>query len=86
MLGVYIHIPYCSKKCNYCNFYSLGKSEQVPNQYVNALLRDIRTAQQFAPLRPDTVYFGGGTPCLLTNIQVKQKLNEHSPIKRAQIT
>ena len=59
MIGLYIHIPFCDKKCPYCDFYSLGGSSGLFDDYAQALLR----AVQKAPAnRVDTVYFGGGTP------------------------
>ncbi len=86
MFGVYIHIPYCKKKCNYCDFYSLGSSEHVPENYVSAIIRDINAAQGCTPLRPDTVYFGGGTPCLLSPEQVRLILSALCPKPNAEIT
>jgi oxygen-independent coproporphyrinogen-3 oxidase len=62
-LGVYIHVPFCSGKCPYCDFYSMKSTEEMMNSYVSALETDIRkTAAQF---RIRSVYFGGGTPSLL---------------------
>ncbi len=68
MAGVYIHIPYCESKCHYCNFYSLGGKTNVPIEYVNAIVRDIKNADIKSPV--ETVYFGGGTPSLLSAQQV----------------
>ena len=61
--GIYLHIPFCVKKCPYCDFYSLPYSEPLKDRYVAALLRDINSVEG----RPaaDSVYFGGGTPSLL---------------------
>ncbi|MEG2697368.1 MAG: radical SAM family heme chaperone HemW [Ruthenibacterium sp.] len=86
MLGVYIHVPYCEGKCYYCDFYSAGGSHAVPDAYVDALLRDILAAGGCAPLRPDTVYFGGGTPSLLTAVQVRRILAALCPVTDAEIT
>ncbi len=68
MAGVYIHIPYCESKCHYCNFYSIGGKKNVPNEYISAIVRDIKNANIKAPV--ETVYFGGGTPSLLSAQQV----------------
>ena len=71
-LGLYLHIPYCFSKCRYCDFYSRPGERGVPDAYVDALLRELHRFAPDAPLRPDTVYFGGGTPSLLTCKQDSQ--------------
>lgn len=89
MLGLYLHIPYCSSKCHYCDFYSIGKSRCVPEGYVQALLREIQhfsQKYQRQPLCPDTVYFGGGTPSLLSPAQVETVLRTVQPSAHAEIT
>ena len=58
-LGLYLHIPYCFSKCRYCDFYSHPGERGVPDAYVDALLRELARFAPDAPLRPDTVYFGG---------------------------
>ena len=64
--GIYIHIPYCRSKCRYCDFYSAPGARGVPQAYVDALLRELAKSTR----RPDTLYFGGGTPALLSPGQV----------------
>ena len=64
-LGLYLHIPYCFSKCRYCDFYSAPGQRGVPSAYVDALLRELHRFSPDAPLRPDTLYFGGGTPSYL---------------------
>ena len=65
-LGIYLHIPFCVRKCLYCDFLSAPADEQTKTEYVEALLAEIRAQ---APLYSDyvvkTVFFGGGTPSLL---------------------
>ena len=65
--GLYIHVPFCRRKCPYCDFYSLGDTdEQTRDRYAAALCSQLRLwghARSFAPF--DTIYFGGGTPPLL---------------------
>ncbi len=69
MLGIYLHIPFCSAICNYCNFNRGLLDEALKRQYVDALIREIRRAAE--PETPvDTIYFGGGTPSLLTPKEV----------------
>lgn len=63
ILGIYIHIPFCRSKCDYCDFYSLAGSEDRMDAYQKALLTQIRqTAKQLKDYQVDTIYFGGGTP------------------------
>jgi putative oxygen-independent coproporphyrinogen III oxidase len=66
MLGLYIHIPFCSAICNYCNFNRGLFDAALKSRYVEALVREIGSAGGEC-LRPaaDTIYFGGGTPSLL---------------------
>ena len=64
-IGLYIHIPFCEKKCLYCNFYSACVSKKVYNDYVSALHREIKAWGKKINSTVDTVYFGGGTPSLL---------------------
>lgn len=62
-LGLYIHIPFCYRKCNYCDFYSLAGQEEKKKPYYRALLTHIReTAKHTPDHQLDTIYFGGGTP------------------------
>lgn len=64
-LEIYIHIPFCAKKCAYCDFLSgpAGKKEQ--EEYVNALLQEIRTFSGAEYYQVSSVFFGGGTPSIL---------------------
>ncbi|MBP3309526.1 MAG: radical SAM family heme chaperone HemW [Ruminococcus sp.] len=68
-LGIYIHVPFCGKKCGYCDFYSLSYSKKTAEQYVQAVLRNLRHYSDKNTVT-DTVYFGGGTPSLLTAEQI----------------
>lgn len=86
--GLYLHIPYCLAKCRYCDFYSRGGSHGVPDEYVDALIRRIGSFKACGqlPEHPDTVYFGGGTPSLLTPEQVKRILSAANPSAQAEVT
>ena len=65
-LGLYIHIPFCRSKCDYCDFYSLSGRETRMDDYQKALLVHMgETAPQARSYSVDTVYFGGGTPSFL---------------------
>ena len=66
-LGAYIHIPFCEKKCNYCDFYSSPCTEGVRDSYIEALCKHIELeAPLYKDYEFDTVYIGGGTPSILT--------------------
>ena len=82
-LGLYLHIPYCLAKCRYCDFYSAGGSRCVPDDYINALLRELK---RLRGRRPTTVYFGGGTPSLLSPAQAAKLIDAADPLPGAEIT
>lgn len=67
-LGIYIHVPFCGKKCAYCDFYSVNWTKAAAEDYTAAVLRNIRHYGD-REQNVDTVYFGGGTPSLLTSAQ-----------------
>jgi oxygen-independent coproporphyrinogen-3 oxidase len=62
VLGLYVHIPFCSAICNYCNFNRGLFDQSLKTRYVAALIEEIRRA---TPSAADTIYFGGGTPSLV---------------------
>jgi oxygen-independent coproporphyrinogen III oxidase len=62
--SLYIHVPFCARKCDYCAFYSEPAGDGLIERYVTALVRELELAA--ADLKPRTIYFGGGTPSLLT--------------------
>ena len=65
-LGLYIHIPFCKRKCAYCDFYSLAGAEGRMDDYADALRFHLEEQAPFLTgYRVDTVYFGGGTPSYL---------------------
>src|SRR6476619_3320728 len=73
MHGLYLHVPFCAAICNYCNFTRGLLDEAVKRLYVDALVREIQTAPESgAPL--DTIFFGGGTPSLLSPDEVSRIL------------
>jgi oxygen-independent coproporphyrinogen-3 oxidase len=69
VLGLYLHIPFCSAICNYCNFNRGLFDAELKQQYVSALMREIASQADGAPA--DTIYFGGGTPSLLEPEEVE---------------
>ncbi|WP_459128644.1 radical SAM family heme chaperone HemW [Guggenheimella bovis] len=58
-LGIYIHLPFCEKKCSYCDFYSL-RNDSLQEPYLEALLKELGSIE--LPRKLSTVYLGGGTP------------------------
>ena len=74
-LGIYVHIPFCRSKCDYCDFYSLAGREKDMDAYQKALLAHIReTAPLARHMEVDTVYFGGGTPSYYGAKRLKELL------------
>ena len=63
-LGIYVHVPFCRSKCQYCDFYSLAdQNHHAMDNYLRAICTHIRETGPLAPdYRVDTIYFGGGTP------------------------
>ena len=63
-LGIYVHVPFCRSKCQYCDFYSMPcKEDKVLDSYLDAVCDHIKEAGELAPnYKVDTIYFGGGTP------------------------
>lgn len=89
MVGLYIHVPFCRKKCPYCDFYSVGFnpeknpdfSNDLAQKYADAVIRNVK----FYNEKYDTVYFGGGTPVLLAR-QIPRILSEVNRMSSAEIT
>lgn len=74
-LGIYIHVPFCGKKCGYCDFYSVCYNKKTADDYISAVLRNIRHYSDRSHI-VDTIYFGGGTPSLLTAKQICDVIEE----------
>ena len=64
-IAVYIHIPFCRSKCNYCAFNSFYADENFQKEYVRHLIKEIKQFTKNNIMRADTIYFGGGTPSFL---------------------
>ena len=75
-LSLYVHLPWCVRKCPYCDFNSHAAPPQIPqSQYVDALLEDLE--MDWAPCRADalaSVFFGGGTPSLFSPEEIARFL------------
>lgn len=76
-LGIYIHIPFCIRKCNYCDFCSFPDSNGgLMSAYVDELIRRIKAfSAEYGVLSVDTIYFGGGTPTLMPAEHFKSIFN-----------
>lgn len=71
MLGLYVHIPFCSKKCYYCDFASYVNSEHLIDEYIDALLKELNL---YKDKKFDTVFVGGGTPSYLDDKKLEKLL------------
>ena len=77
-VSIYLHIPFCIRKCAYCDFLSAPAEEETRARYVHALVREILSAGNREELRGrevDTIFFGGGTPTLLCALQLDEILD-----------
>lgn len=81
--SVYIHIPFCRKKCNYCTFVSYD-TLNLKNVYIDALLYEIKSNYKGEIL--NTIYFGGGTPSILSVNDFKQILNLFNYDEKTEVT
>ena len=91
MTGLYIHMPFCRKKCPYCDFYSTGYTSELAARYAEAVKRNLSyynmcyEKENNYNTRYDTVYFGGGTPILLAE-HIPEILSEVGAEPNAEIT
>ena len=82
MNGLYVHIPFCRRKCPYCHFFSVPYKREYEEEFLNALLHE---ASQFDNLENDTLYLGGGTPSILSPFSLERiaKVFIHSGMREA---
>ncbi len=89
MSGVYIHIPFCKRKCFYCDFYSVASYASI-NEFVDLLIEEIDLRSQYHRLNVETIYFGGGTPSTMSAVGtgkiLKKIKSSFSVNKTAEIT
>lgn len=75
--ALYVHIPFCFSKCDYCDFFSVACKGKIPDSYIDALCSELDFyVQKYQIKNFSTVYIGGGTPSLLNSFQIR-KLLEH---------
>ena len=70
--GIYIHVPFCAQKCPYCDFYSGAYNAGKAASYTDAVCRNLAALPEHLPA--DTVFFGGGTPSLLSSVHLERML------------
>lgn len=70
-IGLYLHIPYCLSRCNYCDFCSSKCGGAVPDEYIKALCIEAERYSQHKKIPVSTIYIGGGTPSLLSRRQLE---------------
>lgn len=64
-IGLYIHVPFCLRKCLYCDFYSVNIEKELIEQYTSRICQEIKLWSEITNVKADTLYLGGGTPSLL---------------------
>ena len=75
MAGIYIHIPFCKQACHYCNFH-FSTSMKLKNDFLDALLKEIQLRRDYLEgEKVNTIYFGGGTPSLLSAEELGSIIN-----------
>jgi oxygen-independent coproporphyrinogen-3 oxidase len=82
MSGIYIHIPFCRKACHYCNFHFSTQVQHI-DDFVEALLQEIKLQKEYLTSPVETIYFGGGTPSLLNELHLTKiiaALHQHFTI------
>ena len=72
--GLYVHIPFCSSRCSYCDFATGLYQSELAERYVRAVIQEIRSSLHAGQLA-ETIYFGGGTPSLLSPSQLERILS-----------
>lgn len=91
-LELYIHIPFCAKKCNYCDFLSFPVSEQYHSEYVDKLCGEIELTSEKIPTEREisTIFIGGGTPSLIDPkhiVRIMKTIRQHYHVREnAEIT
>lgn len=74
--GIYIHIPFCKKKCKYCDFISFSCDEDIQEKYFKSLIEEIKNKEIIENKEVTTIYIGGGTPSLVNSKYIRQILEE----------
>ena len=83
-LELYIHIPFCVRKCEYCDFLSGPAGKQAQREYMEALFREIDGTEKFEDYEVSTIFIGGGTPSVLPGEWIEElmeKVKNHFPVR-----
>ena len=83
-LELYIHIPFCVRKCEYCDFLSGPAGKQAQREYMKALFREIDGTEKFEDYEVSTIFIGGGTPSVLPGEWIEElmeKVKNHFPVR-----
>lgn len=75
-IGIYVHIPFCKQKCLYCDFCSYENCMEMQDEYVNALIEEIKYYKNKKDFIVNTIYIGGGTPSILKKENIEKILKE----------
>lgn len=71
-IGLYVHVPFCGRKCPYCDFFSQNFTKELGDSFTQAVVRDVENFDK--GILADTVYFGGGTPSMLPTANIRDIL------------
>ena len=74
-IGIYIHIPFCAQKCNYCDFVSYSHKDNFIEQYVEELKNEIKNSLKKEEYLIKTIYIGGGTPSYINSKYIVDIIN-----------
>lgn len=88
-IGIYIHIPFCIKKCDYCDFISYCNKNDLVEEYIEKLKKEIKKELNNNKYRIKTIYIGGGTPSSIDSIyivEILKLIKEKNNIENAEIT
>lgn len=75
MSGIYIHIPYCKQACHYCDFH-FSTSMKTKNEMIDCIVKEMDIRKSEFSKKIDSVYIGGGTPSVMTNLELETIFNE----------
>jgi oxygen-independent coproporphyrinogen-3 oxidase len=82
--SLYVHVPFCARKCLYCAFYSEASNGEMIERYVDALIRELERVE--VDLRPRTIFFGGGTPSILSLRQWERVFRAMEQLPLSEVT
>lgn len=72
-IGIYVHIPFCKSKCNYCDFNSFSNKSELIEKYMQSLKKEIEKNKKEALVK--TIYIGGGTPSYISEKYIEDIVN-----------